>query len=110
MGGRGKGRGKSESAEVPTRTIGARGHEPRLPSRPTVLIPHTLVRMDIPWSVHEYCLWDAHNITISTHIRIEKAVEAHLIYNTAPLLIICKDKTIKCMNLTRTIEPDTKYK
>ena len=64
-------------------------------------------RMDIPLNVHEYCVWDAHNITISTHIRLEKAVEAHLSYNTAPLLVICKDKTVKGMNLTRTIEPDT---
>jgi hypothetical protein len=63
--------------------------------------------MDIPLSVHEYCVWDAHNITISTHIRLEKAVEAHLSYNTAPLLVICKDKTVKGMNLTRTIEPYT---
>jgi hypothetical protein len=56
---------------------------------------------------HRYCIWDAHTIYVTDSSIYTNAISRHLQYNTAPLLIISKDKNILGLENSITIDKGT---
>ena len=79
----------------------------RHPSHPDLRNLTHLHREKDPPSVHGYCLWDAHSTHINDDTNLLNAVETHITYNPAPLLIISKDVKISGLVQTVTIPEGT---
>ena len=77
------------------------------PSHPDSRNLTQLHREEDPPSIHGYCLWDAHFTHINDDINLIIAVETHITYNPAPLLIISKDAKISGLVNAVTIPEGT---
>jgi hypothetical protein len=60
-----------------------------------------------PENSYNYCVWDAHTRILRADKNMATAVEMHLMYNSAPLLIVSKDVQLPGLNTVMRIEPGT---
>ena len=66
----------------------------RHPSHPDSRNLKHIHRDNNPPSADGYCVWDAHTINVNNDIHLLNAIETHITYNPAPLLVISKDARI----------------
>jgi hypothetical protein len=60
-----------------------------------------------PENSYKYCVWDAHTRMLRVGEKLTTAIDLHLTYNIAPLLIVSKDEQLSGLNTVMHIELGT---
>ena len=90
----------SSPSNVYTATYGATQHaETRKISPPR--------RHTAPRSTHEYCIWDIHDKDLETYTNIGEAIQNHITFNAAPLIVVSRQDCISGLKLVTTIPKKT---